>query len=175
MDIEKNNIDQLPELLGDIVVELDSKDESGIEVAYGTDEDVLVLIPKSTDLEDNFINSAGDIVEKKMDDREKDIGLIISESPENYENKEAIYIRINPDEPREYVIPFCRRLGIERSEMAVISTEADKEKDCDNPKEMATVLIAENQLMSKDGVSLQKISDVTNLDLSTLRDRIMNR
>jgi len=173
--MRKINTGSLPESLKEILASLETIDSSIIESAYGTDDDILVLVSRNEELDGNFINPIGHEVGEEMEERNEDIGFIISDGPDRNSNQIAAYVREDPEDTREYIIPFCDRLSLDRSTMAEISEKADKEKDNSKPKKTAATLIAEHQLNDPEGVSVGDISKETGVKISTLRNLIMKR
>lgn len=173
--MKKTNTGSLPESLTAVLDNLESTDSDEIESAYGTDEDVLVLVAQDNDLQDEFIYSIASEVSDKMDETNEDIGFIISEGPDDLSNQKAAYIREDPEEPREYVMTFCYRLGLNRSSMAEISALADEEIESSKPRVMAATLIAEHQIRDPEGLSVGEVSKNTHVKISDLRESLMER
>lgn len=173
--MKKTNTGSLPESLKDVLDNLESTDSDAIESAYGTEEDVLVLVAQDKDLQDEFIYSIAHEVSDKMNETGEDIGFIISEGPDDLSDQKAAYVRKDPEEPREYIITFCDRLGLDRSSMAEISALADEEMESSNPRETAATLIADHQVRNPGGVSVGEVSKNTNVKISKLRELLMER
>lgn len=176
MDINESNIDKknttsLPKPLRDILDSIENEVSNKTRLAHGTDDDVLVIVSESKEIDEEFVKSIGE----KVLENDRDAGVVVGEAPDSYENNFSAYIRLNPDEPREYIIPFGVGLDMDMNDIAQVSDLADKEQGYDDAKLRSAILIYENQIDKNEGAGIEEIADVSGLDLSKIRSELMSR
>lgn len=117
MKIDKKTIDELSEKLINVFDEIYSEHEETdlIQLIYGAD-DVLVVISFSEEPSPEFQEA----IDNGINKTDYLCGYVLSDGPKNYSNYTSAYIRENPENAYEYVLPICSQLGIDTTTSASI-------------------------------------------------------
>lgn len=158
IDTDRESIDGLSHRLQEIFDSFTESYRNQVEYAYGAD-DVLVIIAHQQTDDDAFIQAVGSTL---TDATVIDSGFMISHGGGEYENHTAAYIRHEPPNAYEYVLPLCSRFDLSSHQRTHVFKKVHEQTGDEGTDAIQTATGYIYALVPKE-VSIKKLAQLTDV------------